>query len=790
MNLLIALGLIASAQTPDEKSLGHFESKVRPLLASRCLSCHSAKAGKVKGGLDLSTSEGVRRGGDGGPVVVPGKPEESTLLRAIRHEKGARKMPPNGKLGDDAVASVETWILQGAHYPAESSANGKPATSMWSIAPLARHQAPTPGDSQWATTLIDRFTRASQEAVGVHPVADAPASQLLRRIHLDLTGLPPSADEVDAFLRDPSDAAYAKVVDRLLASPRFGEKWGRHWLDVARFAESTGKQVNFSFPHAWRYRDWVIDAFNSDMPHADFVTRQLAGDLLPSSGDSGKDANRVATGFLAVGAKALNERNATQFAMDLADEQIDATTQAFLGLTIACARCHDHKHDPVTQAEYSSLAGIFRATDTRYGTIRLVQAQHPSGLITLSDKASPGREALMPQEMAAIRRRRDMLAEELDGLRAGDPAAAFMSPRGIRLRIQQGIAQGRLELYNENGEPKRLAMGARDRFFQPDVPIYERGEIDHPGKTVPRGLPQSLGGTPEKVSKGSGRLELARWIAGHPLSARVAANRIWRQMMGRGLVPGGDNFGAAGTPPTDPALLDWLATEFLSHGGSTKHLIRAVALSRTYRLGHEVDANGMEKDPDNTTWWRHERRRLDAESLRDSILAVSGRIDLEPLQGTLLPQASEGPAIGPMGNGAGEVASNKRSIYLPVLRDAAPESLALFDGADPSLIVPERHPTTTPAQGLFLLNNPEMVRSGEALARKALELEGTDARRVAHMAKAIWNRPARPQELDAALAFLESYTRQRGGLPQRARVEAFGALAHAQMASADFLLVP
>lgn len=790
MTFVIAMGFLAVSQPHNDKVLRHFESKVRPLLASKCLSCHSAKAGKVKGGLDLSTAEGMRRGGDGGAVVVAGKPGESRLYRAIRHEDDTSRMPPNGKLADEAVAAVETWILQGAYYPAAVPAGERATAPLWSIAPLAKPTAPTPKDAAWAASMIDRFTRASQEAAGVHPVADAPAAQLLRRIHLDLTGLPPSADEVEAFLKDSSDSAYRKVVDRLLASPRFGEKWGRHWLDVARFAESTGKQVNFSFPHAWRYRDWVIDALNADMPHADFVTRQLAGDLIPSRGEAEKDANRVATGFLAVGSKALNERNATQFAMDLADEQIDATTQAFLGLTVACARCHDHKHDPITQADYTALAGIFRSTDTCYGTIRLVQAQHPSRLITLSDKAPPGREALLPQEVAAIKRRRDGLGEELESLRSKDPAAAFASMQGIRLRIQQGLAQGRLELYHDSGEPKRLAMGARDRFFQVDAPVYERGEIDHPGKTVPRGLPQALGGSPEKVLKGSGRLELARWISNHPLSARVAANRIWQHMMGSGLVPGGDNFGTAGTPPRDPALLDWLASEFLTHGGSSKHLIRVLALSRTYRLGHEADAIGMERDPDNTTWWRHQRRRMDAESLRDSILAVSGRIDLEPLHGTLLPQSSEGPAIGPMGNGAADAPSTKRSIYLPVMRDAVPESLALFDGADPSLIVPERHPTTTPAQGLFLLNNPEMVRNGEALARKVLELEGSDAQRVCHMAKVIWNRPVQPRELDAALEFLEAFTRKRGGLPHRARVEAFGALAHSQMASADFLLVP
>lgn len=788
MTTLLALFILVPGQPSHDKGLTHFESKVRPLLASKCLGCHSEASGKMKGGLDLSTAKGVARGGENGPVVIPGKPGESILLKAVRRQEGAPRMPPSGALNAEAVAALETWILQGAVFPASATAKG--AANLWAAKPLARPEVPTPKDSEWSSSPIDRFTRAAQEAAGIHPVADAPPAQLLRRIHLDLTGLPPTAGEVDAFLRDPSEAAYRKVVDRLLASPRFGEKWGRHWLDVARFAESTGKQVNFNFPHAWRYRDWVIHSFNSDMPHADFVTRQLAGDLIPFKGESDRDANRVATGFLAVGPKALNERSGTQFAMDLADEQIDTSTQAFLGLTVACARCHDHKYDPVTQAEYTALAGIFRSTDTCYGTIRLVQAQHPSRLIALSAGAPAGREALDPLEVEAIKNRRDNLGKELESLRSADPGAAFASMRGIRLRIQQGIAQGQLELYHDNGDPKRLAMGARDRFFQVDVPVYERGEIAHPGKSVPRGLPRGLGGEPERIQKGSGRLELARWIAGHPLSARVAANRVWQHLMGRGLVQGGDNFGAAGPLPANPALLDWLAGDFLSGGGSTKHLIRTIVLSRTYRLGHEADANGMEKDPENATWWRHERRRLDAESLRDSILAVSGRIDLEPLSGTQLPFTGEGPAVSPRGNPGADVPSAKRSVYLPVMRDALPESMSLFDGADPSLIVPERRPTTTPAQGLFLLNNQEMERSGEALARRVLAMEGTDGDRISYLAKAIWNRPARPLEVEAAQAFLREFTLSRGGLPFRARIEAFGALAHAQMASADFLFIP
>ena len=778
-------------QSAPDQSIRQFETKIRPVLVSKCLSCHSSVSGKMKGNLDLATAEGLKRGGDRGPSVVPGKPEESQLLQALRYSHDDLKMPPAGPLAADIVREFEVWIRQGAIDPrsgSPASPGKKPAPVFWSITPLVSPKIPVTADSAWPQSDLDRFVRATQEAAGVHPVADARPEQLFRRLYLDLTGLPPSREEVVAFLKDPSEQAYGATVNRLLASPHFGETWGRHWLDVARFGESTGKQVNFSYPHAWRYRNWVVDAFNSDMPLADFITRQLAGDLLPATSETAKDANRIATGFLAVGAKALNERNATQFAMDMADEQLDATTQAFLGLTVACARCHDHKYDPVSQSEYTAMAGIFRSTDTCYGTIRLVQAQHPSRLITLSGKAPAGREARSAEELKTLTARRDRLNSELEALRSSDPMAAFVSMQGVRLRIQQGMVQGQLELYDSKGEPKRLAMGAKDRFFATDVPIYERGEVDHPGATVPRGLPTQLGGTPKAVKKGSGRLELAQWIATHPLAARVAVNRVWLHLMGHGLVPSSDNFGLAGTPPRDQRLLDWLASGFIASGGSTKQLIQKIVMSRTYRLGNETHPAAFEKDPDNTTWWKHERRRLDAETLRDSLLAVSGRLDHEPLQGTQLAQANEGFAVGPQGGG--EISSTKRSIYLPVLRDGIPEALALFDGADPSLIVPERHATSTPAQGLFLLNNPEMIRSAEALARMILDKQEPDNERMDRLAHIIWSRPARPAEIETGLAFVEAFVKKRGGLPARARFEAWSALAHAQLASADFLLTP
>lgn len=789
MLIVLLLAMVAPLQKPEDKAIRHFETKIRPVLASKCLSCHSSVSGKLKGGLDLATAEGLKRGGDRGPSVVSGKPDESLLLQALRHTHTDLKMPPSGLLPYDTIREFEVWIRQGAIDPRTSATDGRKSSPVfWSITPLVLPKIPIPADSAWPQSDLDRFVRASQETAGVNPVADARPEQLFRRLHLDLTGLPPTHDDVVAFLNAPSEKAYRETVDRLLASPQFGEAWGRHWLDVARFAESTGKQVNFSYPHAWRYRTWVVDAFNADMPLTDFITRQLAGDLLPANSETTKDANRVATGFLAVGPKALNERNATQFAMDVADEQLDATTQAFLGLTVACARCHDHKYDPVSQAEYTAMAGIFRSTDTCYGTIRLVQAQHPSRLILLSSKAPAGRDARSAEELKTLTARRDRLTSELNALRSSDPMAAIMSMQGVRLRIQQGMVQGQLELYDSSGEPKRLAMGAKERFFTTDVPIYERGEVEHPGATVPRGLPGRLGGTPKPVKKGSGRLELAQWIASHPLAARVAVNRVWLHLMGHGLVPSSDNFGLAGTPPRDQALLDWLAREFVASGGSTKQLIRKIVTSRTYRLGNESDPAAFDKDPDNSTWWKHGRKRLNAETLRDSLLAVSGRLDKEPLVGTLLAQASEGYAVGPQGSR--EIVSTKRSIYLPVLRDDIPEALALFDGADPSLIVPERHATTTPAQGLFLLNNPEVIRSSEALARMVLDRNESDHERLERLARIIWSRPARPNEIERGLAFVGEFTRQRGGLPARARIEAWTALAHAQLASADFLLTP
>lgn len=411
-----APALAALDEQPDAAALDFFEKKIRPVLVEKCYKCHSADAEKIKGGLVLDTREGIRHGGDNGPAVIPGKLEGSLLIDAIRYENKDFAMPPKkagGKLPDDVIKDLEKWVAMGAPDPRDGKSGTnltqkqdawESARDWWAWRQPAAAPAPEPKKDAWARTDIDRFLLAAMEEKGLQPVADADKLTMLRRVYFDLVGLPPPPQEIKAYYADQSPDALARLVDRLLASPEFGQRWGRHWLDVARYAESSGKDVNITFPHAWRYRDYVIDSFNADKPYDQFIKEQLAGDLLPAGDDKQRAEQIVATGFLALGPKGLNEQNPRQFALDLADEQIDATSQAFLGLTVACARCHDHKFDPIPQKEYYSLAGIFLSTETKFGTPRGVQNRHSSELIELPKGA--GAPVLNKTLSAAERQRR------------------------------------------------------------------------------------------------------------------------------------------------------------------------------------------------------------------------------------------------------------------------------------------------------------------------------------------------------------------------------------------------
>jgi hypothetical protein len=783
-----------TAATPEQ--LAFFEKNIRPVLARECYSCHATTAEKIRGGLALDTREGLRKGGSDGPVIVPGDPKSSLLIRAIKREDANHKMPPKKKLADDVIADFEKWVAMGVPDPRDGAPRAaryeidiEKGRKFWAFQPPKKPAVPEVKDTAWPSGAIDRFLLAALEAKGLRPVADADPRTLLRRLSFDLTGLPPAPEDVEAFVREYGvrpQAALEAVVDRLLASPQFGERWGRHWLDVARYAESSGRSANFAFPHAWRYRDYVIAAFNADTPYDQFIREQLAGDLLPARDDRQKAEFLVATGFLALGPKSLDENNPRQFQMDLADEQIDATFQAFQGLTVACARCHDHKFDPIPQKDYYALAGIFRSTQTCYGTIRLIQSNHPSPLITLPKDAeiASALEPLTAERRSGIEKQIEDVRDQMSKL-TGQRQDVFL--RRIFMLNRISVLQSQLALYEPDGTPRLLAMGVREGRLPSDSSLLARGDIRQPGETVPRGFPQVLTAKQPSIDRGeSGRRELADWIASadNPLTARVMANRVWLHLIGRGLVPTPDNFGASGQPPSHPALLDHLAVSFVENGWSVKKLIRTVVLSRAYRLSSQFDAKNFEADPDNVLVWRVPKRRLEAEALRDAMLALAGQLDLTRPKGDTVARGGEGNASfrlragGPGGDPAATDAH--RTVYLPVVRDGLPEILTLFDFPDPSLILGERATTTVPAQSLYLMNNPFVIRQAEGLAERLLAGDGDDDARLSRAYQLCYARPPSGKELEDARNFVADYGKKH------ARRPTWAALCQALFASAEF----
>ncbi len=774
------------------EQIAFFEKNIRPVLVRECYTCHATTAEKIRGGLTLDTRDGIRKGGDTGPAIVPGDVKNSLLLKAIKQTDDL-KMPPKKKLGDDVIAAFEKWVAMGAPDPrggptrvAKGEIDIEAGRQFWSFRPPKRSPPPAVKDAAWPRSDIDRFLLAALEAKGLRPVADADPRALIRRLSFDLVGLPPAPEAVEAFVKEHAagaQSAIEKAADRLLAAPQFGERWGRHWLDVARYGESSGRSANFAYPHAWRYRDYVIAAFNKDKPYDQFVREQLAGDLLRAADDAERAEFLVATGFLAIGPKTHEERSRPQFQMDLADEQIDATFQAFQGLTVACARCHDHKFDPIPQKDYYALAGIFRSTETCYGTLRLLQSNHPSAMLTLPSGAGVTMplEPLSSDRRAAVEKQIQDLRDRSSNLTGRDN---FI--RRIFLGNRISVLRSQLALYDSDGTPRPLAMGVREGRFGQDSRAYNRGELDQPGETVRRGFPQVLTTKQPTIRRGSGRRELADWIASkdNPLTARVMANRVWLHLIGRGLVPTPDNFGASGLPASHPELLDHLALNFVENGWSVKKLIRTIVLSRAYRLSSQFDGKSFEADPDNVLAWRVPKRRLEAEALRDTMLALGGRLDLAPPKGSSVQRGGEGNVSfrfrgrGPGGDPA--AADTHRTVYLSIVRDGLPEVLTLFDFPDPSLIIGERATTTVPAQSLYLMNNPFVLRQAEAMADRLLASEGDDGARLKRAYSLCYSRPPSAKELENGQRFIEGYGRRQS------RRSTWAALCQALFASAEF----
>ena len=766
---------------PDAAQTAFFEKNIRPVLATKCAKCHSAEADKVRGGLLLDTRDGLRKGGDTGPAIVPGNPDESLLIQALHSKDKDTAMPPEksgGKLPANVIADFEAWVKMGAPDPREGAAavvvakkeiDFNKAREFWAYKVPVTPAAPVVADRQWPRTDLDRFILAGLEAKGLKPVADADRRNLIRRLYFDLVGLPPRPEELDAFFRDSSPEAFAKIVDHLLASPQFGERWGRHWLDVARYAESSGKERNLTFPEAWRYRDYVIAAFNSDKPYDQFIREQIAGDLLPARDAAERNEHLIATGFLALGPKGLNEKNRVQFQMDMVDEQIDVTSRAVLGLTAACARCHDHKFDPIPTTDYYALAGIFRSSRTFFGTSTAngkANKRDKNGTPLLPLSAGPPTLSATPatppppspeKQLAALAAQNPQRAARYAAMTAAEKAelTAKLKAKGI-LTPLPAVAPSSTAIGTA------LAMGVTDG--RPgNSPLYIRGEIDSPGPLVPRGFLTVLtpGPKPAISPAQSGRRELADWLASksNPLTARVMVNRVWLNLFGEGLVRTPDNFGSTGEKPTHPALLDLLAAQFMREGWSVKALVRSIVLSRTYQLASSSDAKNFEVDPDNILVWRMTPRRLDAEAIRDGILAASGQLECTPPYASIVAHIGDGYVNRGIAPAQFNVEARYRSVYLPIVRDYVPDVLAVFDFAEPTLVVAGRETTNVPSQALFMMNSPFVTAQSRALAKRLLAMTQYDhGQRIIMAYMLTLSRPPTPAEAARSEQYLTAFT--------------------------------
>ncbi|MDF1862886.1 MAG: PSD1 and planctomycete cytochrome C domain-containing protein [Verrucomicrobiales bacterium] len=732
-----SLSLSAEEAAPSSAGTVFFETKIRPVLVAQCYECHSQNAEKIGGKLLLDSRQGVVKGGESGPALLAGKPEESLLIQALRWEHDL-EMPPEEPLSPLVIQDFVQWIQMGAPDPRtgkmkELSGKKYEDGALWSFQPVQNPTPPAVKNKDWARDPIDQFTLARMNEVSLEPTRDAPPGMLLRRLFFDLIGLPPTKTDLQLFLAERiihgDDAAVQIRVDRLLDSPQFGERWGRYWLDVARYAESNGNDGlsrNPSFPHAWRYRDYVIDAFNEDTPYDRFLREQIAGDLLAANTDEERDRNLIATGFLALGAKPAKAMN-NNFAMDVVADQIDAIGSGVLGLSVACARCHDHKFDPIPTRDYYALAGFFTSSETMWGLA--------------------GNEKL-----------------------TAPPTDLHVLKTPARVTPYPGWAETVLVIESNTGIPKPipkprwkpgtpLAMGIRDKKEPADCKINLKGDASKLGDDVPRGFLTAYGDSkPVTISKGSsGRLELAQWLTDpeHPHTPRVIVNRIWQHLFGRGIVNTPDDFGVYGERPTHPDLLDHLATRFVEDGWSIKRLIRSIVLSRTYQLSSLDGKSSIQSDPDNIWLSRHTRRRLDAEALRDSILSVGGHLSLERPQGSIIRHRDI------LINLAGESLhqlSRYRSVYLCYLRNSPPPELAAFDLPGFLKVSGKRETSTIPGQALYLYNNPFVIEQAANLSQRVQLSSSETKERIRNAYRLTLTREPDPEELYRAAELLEQIT--------------------------------
>jgi mono/diheme cytochrome c family protein len=819
---LLAFPAFAAGQNPaanEEARLEFFEKKIRPLLVDNCFNCHSANTNS-QSGLRVDDRNGLVVGGRRGPAVVPGQPEKSLLIKAVRKIHPEVKMPPKKDLSEEQIADLTRWIKDGAAWPKPrvpafvSRPNpeyAKLRKEHWAFQPLSdawrvelRKQ---PGDGKWARDDIDRLLLAKMEATGLKPVGDADALTLIRRVTFDLTGLPPTVEEINEFVgawdapNAKRGAVYEKLVDRLLASPRFGEQWARHWLDLARYGESTGSARNLPYPHAWRYRDYVIDAFTKDTPYDQFIHQQIAGDLLPWKTQEQRDEYLTATGFLAIGVRDVNQRFKVRFVMDNIDEQIDAVSRSMLALTVSCARCHDHKFDPIPTTDYYALAGIFQSSDqctalrNKMGGGGL-DYYDPAKLIRLGGKIEidPKLAEKKQEAKARLTKAQANLKNLVD-----NPDSVPVGPEREKkltvARQQVKKIQAELISLDDPASQGAVAMGVREAKEIADCEIRIRGEAEKIGPTVPRGFLTAfeVPGAPKINAQQSGRLELAQWLTSekNPLTSRVIVNRVWHHLFGQGLVLSVDNFGITGDKPSHPELLDHLATRFMKDGWSIKKLVRTIVLTHAYQLGSEIPAANVKTDPANRLVWRHNPRRLTAEEIRDAMLLASKKLDPNRPKGSPAMELKviELSNVSPLAKGLDEAANKSvhRSIYLPLVRTIVPKSLEVFDFADQGLVTGSRDTTTVATQALYLLNAPFVRQQSQVLAQGLMKTSLDDHGRVSMAYQSTLGRPATEKEYERAARFIADYEaaarKEKTADPQGA---AWASFCQALLASAEF----
>ncbi|HZT32655.1 MAG TPA: DUF1549 domain-containing protein [Bryobacteraceae bacterium] len=916
--LLLLWAGSAVAQSADEGS-ALFESRIRPLFAAHCYACHGSAMQMA--GLNLSTAAGFFRGRDTGPIVVKGDPEHSALIRAVSYT-GTIKMPPGGKLSPQQIADLTAWVKMGAPWPqAETAPAQAPRPQFWSFQPVKDYPPPQVRDRTWVQSPIDAFILAKLEEKGIRPSPRADKLTLLRRATFDLTGLPPTQREIADFLADDSPQAFARVVDRLLASPRYGERWGRHWLDVARYADSTGADEDHRYPYAWRYRDYVIDAFNRDLPYDQFIQEQIAGDLLPARADEVNVEGITATGFLALGPKLIAEQDKVKMLYDIVDEQIDVVGRGLMGLTLACARCHDHKFDPITTKDYYSLASIFASTKQLAKVEGVVSelyfvplvpkdeaARYQAHLDRINAKKEAIEEIVEQEGRRNADRLRPHLAEYMTAARkiyaGGAKTEEMARAQGLDERVlgkwveylkpnmevrphlanwykatpatlaqvaQQYQAdfdarirdwEGRMDKWRREAAEARASgkkapekpkfVAGDDRFFAevrfgkgpfappekdeerqkvfpaeanariavlqqemdalkksgpPEPPmacavtegepveqhVFVRGNWAVKGDAVPKRFPVVLTGAGQPpITHGSGRLELARWLASpeHPLTARVMVNRIWQWHFGEGLVRTPSNFGRLGEAPTHPELLDFLAKRFIESGWSIKAMHRLLMLSSAYQMSPEISAEQVKADAANLLLSHFNRRRLDIEEIRDTLLALDGSLDLT-MHGSLQEGKGTDVEFSEARMSFNPDKSRRRTVYLPLRRSNLPSVLNLFDFGDATTTSEGRSRTNIAPQALFMMNSGFVTERTRGLAKMLLVEGGDDAARIRRAYLITLGRKPLAEgsddEVREALEYIRGFEKKRPG--PEARLDAWESFCRVLTASNDFVYV-